>query len=173
MTLFCAHQHWDNRWAGCLLGRGDGASEVREFHPNTGHWFTSPARYFQKKMLQIEAIIFFFPHCLFQETWKPSRRRFIGLKYKPCKSALFELMKMWFWSLLFPVSPLPWENGRDWNLWEFWPKGPGSAGDWRRWVARKLAPERMGAFPRRENSVFCSSGFHSTVFKHSEICNSS
>ena len=49
--------------------------------------------YFQKKMLQIKTI-FFFPHCLFQETWEPSRSRFIGLKCKPCKSALFEFMKM-------------------------------------------------------------------------------
>ena len=127
---------------------------------------------FSEKNATNRGLIFFFPHCLFQETWKPSRRRFIGLKYKPCKSALFELMKMWFWSLLFPISPLPWENGRDWNLWEFWPEGPGSAGDWRRWVTRKLAPEKMGAFPRRENNVICSSGFHSMVFIHLEICNS-
>lgn len=52
-------------------------------------------------MLQIETIIFFFPHCLFQETWEPSRKRFIGLKCKPCKSALFEFMKMWLWGLFF------------------------------------------------------------------------
>ena len=56
-----------------------------------------------------ETVIFLVSHCLFQETWEPSRRRFIGLKCKPWKSTLLVLMKMWFWSLLFPVSPLPWE----------------------------------------------------------------
>ena len=106
-------------------------------HVSLGHLSCS---YFQNQMPQIETITFFFLHCLFQETWEPSRRRFIGWKCKPWKAVLFELMKMWFCSLLFPISPLPWENGRPWNLLEFWPEGPGSAGDWRRWVEGRLAP---------------------------------
>ena len=72
-------------------------------HVSLGHLSCS---YFQNQMLQIETITFFFLHCLFQETWEPSRRRFIGWKCKPWKAVLLELMKMWFLHRSFKIAKI-------------------------------------------------------------------
>lgn len=127
----------------------------------------SCASSFWNKVLQIETIVFFFLHCLFQETWEPSRRRFIGLKCKPCNYALFKLMKMWFWSFFLPWSHLCPKKSADSEIYgdsdlrgqevhetgEGWWQGDRPL---MRCVSQKI--------------ILRGSSFHSVVFKHSGIC---
>lgn len=121
--------------------KGACQTELRALQ-GTRPWFKSPGsrpwHSLYSARLSTESAVFFSPHCLFKE---PSWGILTGLRCKLYMTASFDLMKTCLCSHLFPqASPLPRENVNSWNLWEFWPVGPGSAWDWRRWIGERLGP---------------------------------